>query len=192
MLQITTSEINIGQELQGLNSTGVPIQTNLGTLIGSFLGVMILVGAIGAFLYMVMGGVQWITAGGDTGKIDKARQKIVQSIVGLGVLASTFAIFLVVQYFFGINILATGGGTGGGGGTPRSGSAGSGSTGGVRCEIGRTYSDGGAGGYCTTGSAVVKCFGPGGGASGFGYTHYEPCSCETAGAEKPGVDFSSC
>ncbi len=187
MIQITTSEINIGQELQGLSSTGVPVQTNLGTLIGSFLGVMILVGAIGAFLYMVLGGVQWITAGGDTGKIDKARQKIVQSIVGLGVLASTFAIFLVVQYFFGINILATGGG-----GSARSGAGGSGSSGGVRCEIGRTYNDGGAGGYCTRGSAIVKCFGPGGGVSGFGYTHYEPCRCEIPGTEKPGIDFSSC
>lgn len=181
-----TAQVNIGEKLEELGGAGVPVQTNLGKLIGSFLGVAILVGAIAAFGYMILGGIQWITAGGDTGKIEKARQKIMQSIIGLAVLASMFAIFTVVQYFFGIDILST---TGGGG--SRS-SGGSGSSGGVRCEIGKKYNDGGAGGYCTSGAAVVQCFGPGGGVSGFGYTHYEPCSCEVPGAEKPGVDFSSC
>ncbi len=183
---VGTAEVNIAENLELIS--GVPIQTDLGVLVGSFIGVAILVGALAAFGYMILGGIQWITAGGDTGKIDKARQKIVQSIVGLAVLASTFAFFMVVQYFFGIDILSAGGG----GARSSSVGGGSGGGGGVRCEIGRTYSDGGAGGYCTEGSAVVKCFGPGQGVSQFPYTHFEPCSCETAGTEKPGVDFSSC
>ena len=185
---VTTTEINIGGQLQALGSATVPVQTDLGVLVASFIGVALLIGALATFGYMVLGGVQWITAGGDTGKIEKARAKIIQSIVGLAVLASSFALFSVVQYFFGIDILSNGGG--GGGAAARSGSAASG--GGVRCEIGRTYSDGGAGGYCTSGAAVVQCFGPGGGVSQFPYTHYEPCSCEVPGAEKSGFDFSSC
>ncbi|MCD8526746.1 hypothetical protein LRY65_00850 [Candidatus Woesebacteria bacterium] len=110
-------------------------------------------------------------------------------------MVSVFAIFSIVQYFFGINVLGdNSGGNTLGGGSGAAGAAGAASQGGggVRCEIGRTYSDGGAGGYCTTGAATVQCFGPGQGVSQLPYTHYEPCSCETAGAEKPGYDFSSC
>ncbi|MCD8526745.1 hypothetical protein LRY65_00845 [Candidatus Woesebacteria bacterium] len=68
-----TAEVNIAQNLQQIG--GAPIQTDLGVLVGSFVGVAILVGALAAFGYMVLGGVQWITSGGDKGKIEKAREK---------------------------------------------------------------------------------------------------------------------
>lgn len=186
-----TSQIDIAGNLASIG--GAPVQTNLGTIIASFLGAAILVGAIAAFGYMVLGGLGWITAGGDTGKIDKARQKILQSIIGLAVLASTFAIFLVVQYFFGISILSTGGSSNIGGLSTGGGATGGGGSSGSLCEIGKKYSDGGSGNYCTTGSATVQCFGAGKGVSKFPYTHFEPCSCDDGrSAERAGVDFSSC
>ncbi len=43
-------------------------------------------------------------SGGEKDKITEARDKITQAIVGLGVVASAWAIFKLVDYFFGIGI----------------------------------------------------------------------------------------
>lgn len=180
-----TTTVDIGSQLQQVAGGGVTVQTNLGTIIGSFIGLAFVVGGLLTLMYMILGAINWITAGGDTGKIDKARSKIIQGIVGLAVLVSVYAVFMVVQYFFGLDVLGSGGGAGGGGGT----GGGGGNTG--VCTPGQTASDGGAGGYCTSGAATVRCFGPGQGVSGYPYNHWEPCSCQS-GSEKPGIDFSSC
>lgn len=73
-----------------------------------------MVGAVAAFLFIVLGGVLWITAGGDKGKVEQARERITQGIIGLAILAVSWAIALLVQRFLGLNIL--GGASGGGGG----------------------------------------------------------------------------
>ena len=160
-----TSVVDIRSQLDALAATsGSPVQYDLGVIIGSFINMAILVGAILALVFMVIASIQWITAGGDTGKVQKARDKFVQSIIGLAVVASTYAIFLVVQYFFGIHVAALPG-SGSGVGGPGTG-GGSGVVAQV-CQVGQTGSDGGAGGYCTNGGAAnMKCFGPGQGPSG--------------------------
>lgn len=168
------------------------VQTNLGALIASFIGALILVGGIATLVYMMIGAVQWITAGGDKGKIDKARDKITQSVVGLGVLAGTFALFAVIQYFFGISVVSLGGGGGSffGSGTVTSQPS-SGGASGVNCTVGQVYNDGGAGGYCNGGVARVKCTAAGSGPSALPYTHYEPCDC-VSGSRNPQYRFTSC
>lgn len=183
MIFAGTSTVDIAGQLEQVAGGGATVQMNLGTIISSFIGLALVVGGLLTLMYMILGGINWITAGGDTGKVEKARQRILQGIIGLAVLASVYAVFLVVQYFFGINVLG-GGGIGGGGG------AGGGSVG--VCTPGQTASDGGAGGYCTNGGAAqVRCFGPGQGVSKYQYNHWEPCSC-SSGSERAGVDFSSC
>lgn len=74
-------------------------------------GVLFVAGLL-TFGYMVWGGVDWILSGGDTGKVESARKKITQAMIGLTVLASVAAIFLVLQYFLGINVLDGGSGDG--------------------------------------------------------------------------------
>ena len=44
-------------------------------------------------------------AGGDKGKVESAQKKITQSIVGLALVAASYALFQIVQYFLGIKIL---------------------------------------------------------------------------------------
>ena len=102
------AQIDIAGRLQELDGTGAVVQTNFGTLAGSFVGAAIMIGALLAFFYMLWGGLDWITSGGDKSKVEQARHKITHAIVGLGLVASMIAIFSVVQYFFGINILGGG------------------------------------------------------------------------------------
>lgn len=79
---------------------------DLGVIISSFIGFSILIAGIMTLAYMVLGAVRWVSAGGDKGKIEKAQQTITQAIVGLVVTAIVYALFQIVQYFFGISILA--------------------------------------------------------------------------------------
>jgi hypothetical protein len=183
-----SSTVNIRENLNNLvGQGGSAVQYDLGIIIGSFVNVAILVGAIASLIFMIMGAIQWITAGGDTGKIDKARAKFVQSIVGLAVVASTYAIFLVVQYFFGINVAVVPNGSGG------AGNGGPGAGGGAPvCTVGQTANAGSVGNYCNGGSTRMKCVAAGSGPSSFiEEAHWEPCQC-ISGTPRSGVTFVSC
>lgn len=54
--------------------------------------------------YFVWGAIDWIAAGGESGKLEKARQKMTQSALGMIVLVSSFTIIAFVsQLLFGDN-----------------------------------------------------------------------------------------
>ena len=65
---------------------------------------IILVGGLAFLLYFLMGGITWITAGGDKGKLEEARSKITNGIIGLAIVASAWAVYLLLDYFFGIGL----------------------------------------------------------------------------------------
>ncbi len=162
-----------------------------GSFISGILSGVLVIAAILVLLYLIWGGIEWITSGGDKAKAEKARNRITQAIIGIIVLAASTAIMSVVQGFLGvqlINFSGVGGG-GGGGGT----GAGSGASSKSSCSAataGRRLNDGGAGGYCTSGAAIVQCSGPD---SHLPYYHFDPCDCANgAAAQQAGYDFSSC
>ena len=63
---------------------------------------VISVGGLIVLIMFLWGALEWITAGGDSGKIEKARNRIMQSIIGLLILVSSFVIIgFVSQIFFG-------------------------------------------------------------------------------------------
>lgn len=66
---------------------------------------IIIVGGLAFLLYFLRGGLQWITAGGDKGKIDEARGKITQGLVGLSILAASYVIIKFIETAIGMNIL---------------------------------------------------------------------------------------
>ena len=110
-------------------------------IISSLLSVALVVGAIALLLFLVWGAIEWITAGGDSGKIEKARTRITQSIVGILVLSSVIAIFMVVQNILGVSLINFGGRSGGSGGSD----SGSGSLN-LNCRCGNDT------GYASTGA----------------------------------------
>jgi hypothetical protein len=79
--------------------------TNIGTLIRGVVQGALLVSALLVFMYLIMGGIQWITSGGDKGKTQEARDRITAALVGLAIVASAWAVMAIIQYFFGISIL---------------------------------------------------------------------------------------
>ncbi len=75
--------------------------TNFSNLINGVLSFVMVIAALLVFFYLIWGAFNWITSGGDKGKIDQARQKIIAAVVGLIIVASSFAIATLVTNFLG-------------------------------------------------------------------------------------------
>lgn len=95
-----TFSINLGDEVK----TRVAVNEDLGSFVSKSFSAVILVAGLATFLYLVYGGIQWIMSGGDKGKLEEAKAKITQAVIGLAVVASSWAVYLLIDYFFGIGI----------------------------------------------------------------------------------------
>ena len=84
-------------------STGKGYATNFGTMFSSILNVVMLVAALLVFAYMIWGGVEWITSGGDKSKAESARNKLTSAIIGLVIIAASYAIITLVVQFLGFS-----------------------------------------------------------------------------------------
>lgn len=82
---------------------GAGFATNIGSLINALLTFVMVIAALLVFLYLIWGGIDWITSGGDKGKTESARNKITAAIVGLIVLAASYAILLLALNFLGFD-----------------------------------------------------------------------------------------
>ena len=77
---------------------------NLGLLISNAIGVALIVAGILVFVYLVWGGIQWISSGGDKAKTEEARSRITAALVGLAIVAAAWAVMQLVAHFFGLNL----------------------------------------------------------------------------------------
>jgi len=57
----------------------------------------ITIGALAVIILFLQGAIEWITAGGDSGKIESARNRLTQSAIGLFILVSSFTIIAYVS-----------------------------------------------------------------------------------------------
>lgn len=80
---------------------------NLGKLISAAVGVMLILAALLAFIFLILGGIQWITSGGDKAGMEAARNKITHAIVGLIIVGAAWAIMMLVQSFLGVDIIGS-------------------------------------------------------------------------------------
>lgn len=76
----------------------------LGSLISSVIGALFIAGFLLATFFVIQGGLQWITAGGDKTKLESARDHITQAIVGIIIVAASYAITFTVAQWFGLDL----------------------------------------------------------------------------------------
>lgn len=84
----------------GGNQAGPPA---IGILISNFIGAFLIFSFIIAFTYFLLGGMNWITSGGDKSKLQTARDQITNAIIGLIIVGAAWAIMTLVGGFLGIN-----------------------------------------------------------------------------------------
>jgi len=108
LLSLTASTVYAATQLTVPNPVNVPT-VDLGKVISAVVGILLLIAAILAFLYLILGGIQWITSGGDKSGMEAARNKITAAIVGLIIVAAAWAIMMLIGNFIGFNILSPSG-----------------------------------------------------------------------------------
>lgn len=89
----------------------------IANFISGGLRIAILIASIALLGFLIIGALEWITAGGDKGKIDKARSRITNSVIGILLLSAVIAIFVLIQNFLGVSLIQFEGGAGGGSST---------------------------------------------------------------------------
>ena len=77
--------------------------SNIGPIISGVLSFIMAISALLVFLYLILGGVQWITSGGDKGKTEEARNKITAAVIGLIILAAAYAVLKIMLGFLGLD-----------------------------------------------------------------------------------------
>lgn len=89
----------LSADLQALEGTEY-----VASLVQTFIILGFITGSVVFVFMMLVGGIKWITAGGDKAQIESARGKITHALVGLFVLFSTYAILSLIEVLFGTDI----------------------------------------------------------------------------------------
>lgn len=93
---VSAQAINITAPAQGFKT--------LGNFITNVLTISFAVAILVVLVMLVWGAFEWITSGGDKEAVGKARNRIINALIGLAVLAVAFALAKVAAQFLGFDI----------------------------------------------------------------------------------------
>lgn len=100
MQNLIAQVINIDAPEQFSNLQNI----DFGGLITIVITFAIIIAALAFFFMLILGGIKWITSGGDKGKVESARSQITSALIGLVVVFAAWAILSVVENFFHVNL----------------------------------------------------------------------------------------
>jgi hypothetical protein len=76
------------------------INLNLGDIINFGVNFLFLIAILAALGYLILGGITWITSGGNKEGLEKARKTIIYALVGLAVVVFSAVLVIFVGGFF--------------------------------------------------------------------------------------------
>ncbi len=85
--------------------TGRGALENLEGFISNIIGLLTVLGAIFFVIYFVIGAFQWITSGGDKGKLESARNRMMYGAIGMILIIGSYAILGLLGGVIGIDFL---------------------------------------------------------------------------------------
>jgi len=77
----------------------------LSNMLSTGITLLLIVAGIIFFVYLILGGIKWMTSGGDKASTEGARNQITAALIGLVIVFSAWAIVTLVGSVFGIDIL---------------------------------------------------------------------------------------
>lgn len=78
---------------------------SFGDMVSMAIQLVLVLAAIIFFFILVIGGIKWITSGGDKAQTETARNQITAALVGLVIVFAAWAIIQLLESFFGVDIL---------------------------------------------------------------------------------------
>lgn len=95
----------IGNSVINQGSNTPAVLTNLELFISQLLGLLTVVASIFFIINMMLAAVNWVTAGGDSGKIQKARDAMIQNTIGLIIVVGSYAVIGLIGSIVGLQLL---------------------------------------------------------------------------------------
>lgn len=77
---------------------------DLGAVLGFVITIAFIIAILVALAFLILGGIKWITSGGDKGGVEAARNQIIAAVVGLIVVFLAFFILNLVLGLFGLSL----------------------------------------------------------------------------------------
>lgn len=96
-------ELNIS--LQKPENGGVSPTANVGKVISNAISIIFVVGLLAVLFMLIIGAFNWITSGGDKEAVGKARQRIINALIGLMILAVAFLLAKIAGQVVNVDIL---------------------------------------------------------------------------------------
>lgn len=97
---VFAQNVNIG----GAKPPGLTDFTVQGLVI-AIVRLLFVAAAVIFFIWLLLGGIQWILSGGDKQKTEAARNQITAALIGLVIVFSAWAIAQLLKQLFGVDIL---------------------------------------------------------------------------------------
>lgn len=79
--------------------------TVLQQFLSNFIGVLTIIAGLAFLLFFVFGGLQWILAGGDQGRIDAAKKQMTNGAIGLVIVIVAYGVVALIGQVVGLDIL---------------------------------------------------------------------------------------
>ena len=76
----------------------------IANIVTAVITLILVVAALIFFFMLVMGGIRYITSGGDKGQTEAARGQITAALIGLLIVFAAWAMISLIRGFFGIDI----------------------------------------------------------------------------------------
>ncbi|NOY15265.1 MAG: hypothetical protein GXP43_03555 [bacterium] len=77
-------------------------QLQLGQLLPKLYGLAIVLGALAVLIFFIWGGIEWLTAGGDSDKVKNAQNKMSNAVIGLVILLAAWALWWLTLHITGL------------------------------------------------------------------------------------------
>lgn len=91
--------VNIGAQTSGFFG-----YTCIGHLVSNIVAAAFIVSGIAFFVFLVWGGFDILVSEGDKTKLADGQKRITSALIGLAIVATSWAIYQIVLTFFGVNL----------------------------------------------------------------------------------------
>ena len=78
----------------------------VGSILSGAIQLVLIVAALVFFFLLIIGGIRWMTAGGDKEKAGAARGQLTSALVGLAIVFAAWAIIRLIELLFGVSIIS--------------------------------------------------------------------------------------
>ncbi len=75
---------------------------SIGGIVSLVVNVVLFAGFALALIFLIIGGIKWITSGGDKAQTESAKQAVTSALIGLVVVLAAYILVNVILQFFGV------------------------------------------------------------------------------------------